>query len=105
MPLGSAQETINSYLFLAECQAKQGKDYAASVQDLKSKIQNFATVEQQDYGHYRLAKFYYDQGRDELAEINYRIPISGGSTSTWAAASLHQLGALKEKDGDGGRAD
>ena len=100
MPLGSAQETVNSYLFLAECQAKQGKDCAASIQALKSKIQNFAAAEQQDYGHYRLAKFYHDQGRDELAESNYQIPISGGSTSTWAAASLHQLGALKEKDGD-----
>jgi tetratricopeptide (TPR) repeat protein len=100
MPLGSAEETVNSFLFLAESRANQGKDYAASVQDLESKIQSFASVEQQDYAHYRLAKFYHDQGRDELAEINYRIPISGGSTNTWAAASLHQLGALKEKDGD-----
>jgi hypothetical protein len=100
MPLGSAQETVNAYLFLAECQAKQGKDYTASIQNLESRIQNFASAEQQDYGHYRLAKFYHDQGRDELAQANYWIPISGGSTSTWAAASLHQLGVLKEKDGD-----
>ena len=100
MPLGSAQETVNSYLFLAECQAKQGKDYAACVQDLESRIQGFSAVEQQDYGHYRLAKFYHDLGFDDLAQTNYWISISGVSTSTWAAASLHQLGALKEKDGD-----
>jgi len=99
MPL-SAEDIVNSHLFLAECQQKQGKDYAAGIRNLESRIRYFATVEQKDYGHYRLAKFYQGQGRDDLAQAKYSILISSGSTSAWAAAALHQLGVLKEKHGD-----
>ncbi len=100
LTLKSPEETVNNHLFLAQCQAKQRKNYAACIKNLESKIQNFATTEQQDYGHYRLAKFCQDQGRDSLAQTNYWIVTSGSSTSSWAAASLRQLGALKETKGD-----
>jgi TolA-binding protein len=100
LELRSAEETVNNHLFLAECQAKQGKDYTASIQNLESRIQYFATAEQKEYGRYRLAKFHESQGRLDDAASGYGLLTSGSSTSTWAAASLHQLAALKEKQGD-----
>jgi tetratricopeptide (TPR) repeat protein len=100
LELRSAEETVNNHLFLAECQAKQGKDYTASIQNLESRIQYFATAEQKEYGRYRLAKFYEEQGNLDQASSGYSTLVSSLSTSTWAAASLHQLAALKEKQGD-----
>jgi TolA-binding protein len=100
MNQSSPEEIVNSHLFLADCQAKQAEDYTRCIERLKLKIQNFATVEERDYGYYRLAKFYHGLGRDDLAQTNYWVQVSGLSTSSWAAASLHQLGVLKEKEGD-----
>ncbi len=98
--LKSAEETVNAHLFLAKAQAKQGRDYSASIQSLESRIQNFAKAEDKEYGHYRLGKFYEEQARFDAAATNYQLLATSTSTSTWAAASLHQLAALKERQGD-----
>jgi tetratricopeptide (TPR) repeat protein len=100
MPLKSAEEAVNAHLFLAECQAKQAKDITPTLQLLQSKASAFTNSVDREYATYRVAKFYEDQGRSDLAQTNYSTLVSSPSTSTWAAASLHQLAALKEKQGD-----
>jgi len=100
MPLNSAEETVNSYLFLAESQTKQGEDITTTLSGLAVQCAGFANPEDCEYGTYRVAKFYDEQGSNDLAAAGYGALVSSLSTSTWAAASLHQLGALKERQGD-----
>ena len=100
LPLGSAEETVNSYLFLAECRAKQGEDFAATLGRLQQKSAGFADATEKEYATYRAAKFYEEQGNLDSATSNYQLLSTTSSTSTWAAAAFHQLGALKEKQGD-----
>ena len=100
MPLRSAEETVNSYLFLAESQTKQGEDITTTMSGLAAQCAGFANPEDCEYGTYRVAKFYDEQGSNDLAAAGYGALVSSLSTSTWAAAALHQLGVLKEKQGD-----
>jgi tetratricopeptide (TPR) repeat protein len=100
MPLKSAEETVNAHLMLAEVQAKQNKDITPTLQLLQSKAAAFTNSVDREYATYRLAKFYEEQGNLASAGATYQSLASSASTSTWAAASLHQLAALKEKQGD-----
>jgi len=98
--LGSAQDTVDSYLSLAEAQAQQSKNFAPTLQALRSNAVVFAQASDREYAAYRIAKFYQEQGRLDAATSSYQTLVSSSSTSTWAAASLHQLAMLKEKQGD-----
>jgi tetratricopeptide (TPR) repeat protein len=100
LPATSAQDTVDSYLFLAECQAKQGEDITATLQSLTTKSTMFTKSEDREYATYRAAKFYDGQGNLGSAAASYKLVASGSSTSSWAAAAFHQLGALKEQQGD-----
>jgi tetratricopeptide (TPR) repeat protein len=100
MPLKSAEETVNAHLMLAEVQAKQNKDITPTLQLLQSKAAAFTNSVDREYATYRLAKFYEEQGNLASAGATYQSLASSASTSTWAAASLHQLAALREKQGD-----
>jgi tetratricopeptide (TPR) repeat protein len=100
MPLKSAEETVNAHLMLAEVQAKQNKDITPTLQLFQSKAAAFTNSVDREYATYRLAKFYEEQGNLASAGATYQSLASSASTSTWAAASLHQLAALKEKQGD-----
>jgi outer membrane protein assembly factor BamD (BamD/ComL family) len=100
LSLGSAEDTVNSYLFLAESQAKQGRDFTPTLQVLQSNATAFAQSSDREYATYRTAKFYEEQGSLDAAATDYQTLVSSSSTSTWAAAALHQLGSLKEKQGD-----
>jgi len=100
MPLPTERDTVDTWFLLAECQAKQGEDVTATLRNLTAVCDEFADVEDCDYGTYRLGKFYEEQGRNDLASATYAALSSGGSVSTWAGAALHELGALKEKQGD-----
>jgi tetratricopeptide (TPR) repeat protein len=100
LPLNSAEETVNAHLFLAEVQAKQNKDITPTLQSLQQKTADFADATDKEYATYRLAKFYETQGQLDNASTLYASLCNGSSTSTWAAAALHQLAALKEKQGE-----
>jgi tetratricopeptide (TPR) repeat protein len=100
LQLGSAQDDVDAYLFLAESQTKQSKDFASTLQILQSNATAFAQSADREYAAYRVAKFYEEQGNLDSAAANYQALVSGSSTSSWAAAALHQFGALKEKQGD-----
>ncbi len=100
MTLPTARETVDTWFLLAECQAKQGEDVTATLTNLTAVCAGFADVEDCDYGTYRLAKFYEEQGSNDLASATCAALASGGSASSWAAAALHELGTLKEKQGD-----
>ena len=99
MELGSTEETVNSYLFLAECQAKQGKDFGATISTLAAKSAMFTKSEDRDYATYRIAKFQAQQDKLDAAAAGY-LQASSASSNTWAAAAFHQLGLVKEKQGD-----
>ncbi len=98
--LGSAQDTVDAFLFLAGAQAKQSKDFAPTVQLLQSNAKAFAQSADREYATYRLAKFYEEQDNLDSAAANYQRLSASSSTSTWAAASLHQLAGIKAKQGD-----
>ncbi len=100
LPIGSAQDAVDTFLFLAEAQAKQSKDFAPTLQLLESKAKAFAQSANREYATYRLGKFYEEQGDLDHAAKNYQLLSSSSSTSTWAAASLHQLAGVKAKQGD-----
>jgi tetratricopeptide (TPR) repeat protein len=100
LPLTSAQDTVDSHLFLAVCQAKQGKDFTATLQRLQQKSADFTDATEKEYATYRVAKFYEEEGSLDFAATNYQLLATSSSTSTWAAASLHQLAGVKAKQGD-----
>jgi tetratricopeptide (TPR) repeat protein len=100
LPIGSPQDTVNAFLFLAEVQAKQSKDFTSTLQNLQSNVRAFARPDDREYAVYRVGKFYEEQDRLDSAATNYQVICSSSSTSTWAAASLHQLAGIREKQGD-----
>jgi TolA-binding protein len=100
MPLSTARDTVDTWFLLAESQAKQGKDVTATLRNLTAVCDGFADTVDCDYGTYRLGKFYERRGSNDLATAAYSALVSSSSTSTWAGAALHQLGALKELAGD-----
>jgi tetratricopeptide (TPR) repeat protein len=100
MPLSSERLTVDTWFLLAECQSQQGEDVTATLSNLTAACAGFADTEDCDYGTYRLGKFYEQEGSNDLAYATYEILSSGGSTSTWAAAALHELASLTEKQGD-----
>jgi tetratricopeptide (TPR) repeat protein len=100
LPIGSAQDAVDSHLFLAACQAKQGKDFTATLQRLQQKSADFTDATEKEYATYRAAKFYEEEGNLGSAAASYKLVASGSSTSTWAAAAFHRLGVLKEQQGD-----
>jgi tetratricopeptide (TPR) repeat protein len=100
IPLLSAEECVNNHLFLAECQSKQQKDFSATIENLRTKIQNFETSLQREYGTYRIGKFYDAIGQLDMARTNYEALVNSTSTSTWCAAALNQSAKLAEKQGD-----
>jgi tetratricopeptide (TPR) repeat protein len=95
----STVDTVNMHLFLAESQAKQGKDYSATLQELQTKATEFRTQEQKDYARYRIAKFYESQGQPDQAAARYQQLVTY-SASMWSAAALTMLGKLAEKQGN-----
>jgi hypothetical protein len=100
MPPKSPEETVNTHLFLAECQAKQSKDFVRSLQELQTKAAAFTNATDREYAAYRVAKFSEEHGELNDASTFYTSLSDGSSTSIWAAAALHQLAALKERQGD-----
>lgn len=100
LPIGSPQDSVEAFLFLAQAQAKQSKDYAATLQNLQSKATTFAESADREYATYRIGKFYEEQDNLDAAATNYQVLSSSSSTSTWVAASLHQLAGIKAKEGD-----
>jgi hypothetical protein len=99
-PLLTARETVDTWFLLAECQAQQGEDVTTTLTNLTAVCAGFADIEDCDYGTYRLGKFYEAHGHTDLASATYEALASGSSVSTWAGAALHELGVLKEKQGD-----
>jgi TolA-binding protein len=100
MALPTPRDTVDTWFLLAECQAQQGEGVTTTLTNLTAVCAAFADIEDCDYGTYRLGKFYEEQGSNDLASATYEALASGGSVSTWAGAALHELGALKEKQGD-----
>jgi tetratricopeptide (TPR) repeat protein len=97
--LKSTRECVNTHLFLAECQAKQGKNPEASIQQLVAKSQNFRTQAQKDYATYRIAKFHEQQGNHEKAASEFWL-LASDSSGKWSGAALTMLAKLAEKQGD-----
>jgi hypothetical protein len=98
--LPNAHETADTWVLLAECQAKQSKDVSATLSNLVAACAGFSDLESHDYGMYRLGKFYEEHGNLDAAYTNYQLLVTSPSASTWTGAAFHQLGALKEKQGD-----
>ncbi|HUI07145.1 MAG TPA: tetratricopeptide repeat protein [Verrucomicrobiae bacterium] len=96
----SPQDTVNSYLFVAEAQAKQSKDFAPTLQTLQTKAAQLLDPEDREYASYRIGKFYEEHDNLDQAATSYQSLVTSLSTSTWVAASLHQLAGVKAKQGD-----
>jgi tetratricopeptide (TPR) repeat protein len=103
-PMKSTVDTVNMHLFLAESQAKQNKDYAATLQELSNKAATFRRQDQKDYAAYRTAKFYQSHGREDVAASQFSALAFGFTNTTWCAAALNQSAKLAEKSGDSRRA-
>jgi TolA-binding protein len=100
MTLPTARDTVDTWFLLAECQAKQNEDATATLSNLTAVCAGLPDAEDCEYGMYRLGKFYEEQGNFDSAAANYELLAVSPSASTWAGAAFHQLGALKEKQGD-----
>ncbi len=100
LAIGSPQDTVDMHLFLAAMQAKQSKDFTPALTRLGNKSKDFSESTEKEYAAYRIGKFYEEQDNLDLAAKQYEALCSGSSTSTWAAASLHQLAGIKAKQGD-----
>jgi hypothetical protein len=71
IPLGSAQDAVDSFLFLADSQAKQGKDFTPTLQSLQARANQFSSPADREYATYRMGKFYEEQGNLDSAGSNY----------------------------------
>jgi TolA-binding protein len=98
--LPTARETVDTWFLLAECQAKQSEDVTTTLSNLTAVCAGFPDTEDCDYGMYRLGKFYEEHGNLDAAVTNYELLATSPTASTWASAALHELGAVKEKQGD-----
>jgi tetratricopeptide (TPR) repeat protein len=96
----SPQDTVNSYLFVAEAQAKQNKDPVPTLKLLQAQVAQLPDPVDREYGIYRIGKFFEEQDNPDQAAASYQSTVSSLSTSTWAAASLHQLAVVEAKQGD-----